>query len=348
MDFTLLRLLLASDVVLAHYRELTGFGQWWSHGFSSTVAVQAFFVISGWIVTASYESSSNVGGFFVRRIARLYPLYAVVVVAQAFFASILMHAPAGSFGEITHYLAANLSFANFLKPSLLGFLDQARVHAINPALWTLKIEVMFYLSVPLLVTFNRWYPRQALAAMFIASTAFYYLVDPISGELAKQLPGQLRFFVAGMVCRRLLAKTSYVQKLPKAVCLLLTLTGLAAAQFFDGNYAFAFFQPLFVAIFVVAAVRLSPKLSHVPDISFGVYLIHAPIIHFLHQDGIGLLEPGPHGLAVVLLATLAFAIVGSYAIEQPAIRLGHRLSQHLSERRNARFKSAVESLNEAK
>jgi peptidoglycan/LPS O-acetylase OafA/YrhL len=346
VDFTLLRLLLASDVVLAHYRELTGFGQWWSHGFSSTVAVQAFFVISGWIVTASYESSSNVAGFFVRRIARLYPLYAVVVIAQALATFIIMQAPAGSFGEIAHYLATNLSFANFLQPSLLGFLDHARVHAINPALWTLKIEVMFYASVPLLVALTRRYPREGLLAMFAASTAFYYLVEPLSGELAKQLPGQLRFFVAGMICRQLLTKTSYIQDLPKIGCWLLALTGLLAAQFSDGNYALAVFQPVFVALFVVAAVRLSPRFKN--DFSFGVYLVHAPVIQFLHQYGVGLLEPGPIGLMMVLLITALLAFAGSYAIEQPAIRWGHRLSQHLSARRNARFKSAVESLHEAK
>ena len=72
MDFTLLRLLLAFVVVFTHFHGITGTSIGWVPALSSTVAVQGFFVVSGWIVTASCESSASDGGFFVRRLARLY------------------------------------------------------------------------------------------------------------------------------------------------------------------------------------------------------------------------------------------------------------------------------------
>lgn len=332
MDFTLLRLILASDVIVAHYRELTGFHPWWLIGFSSTVAVQAFFVISGWIVTASYESSSNATGFFVRRMARLYPLYAVVVLLQAVGAIILMHAPDGTVTEVLHYLALNLTFANFAKPSLLGFLDTAKNHAINPALWTLKVEVMFYLSVPLLVMLKRRYQFKALCGIFIASTIFYYITQPISAEVAKQLPGQLRFFVVGMMCKHLIEKTVYVQNLSKFSCFTLGVFGLTTAQYFDTNKSFGMLQPFFVAALVVGFTRISPKFKRFPDISFGVYLIHSPIIQFFHDYGNGLLEPGNYGIFITIFAVAVLSILAAYMIEQPAIRWGQKISRRLTGR----------------
>ena len=327
MNFTLLRLLLALSVLFYHYRALTGDASI-TFGISATVAVQAFFVVSGWIVTASFESSKNVGAFYVRRVARLYPLYAVVVIAQAAFV-VAWAAPAPNVGsELTSYLAANLGFANFLKPTLLGFLDGARVTAINPSLWTLKIEVLFYLSVPLWVWLTRRFGWQALLGLFIASTLFCYAAEPAHASIAKQLPGQLRFFVAGMACRALFAGRSPPSIMHPALLASIGLAGLVLAQRFDSSAAMTAIQPIFVAAAVVAAARLLPVFERLPDISYGVYLLHAPLIQFTHATG--LLTPGPMGLLAVLALTTVLSLIAHYAIEQPAIRAGQRGSSRLS------------------
>jgi peptidoglycan/LPS O-acetylase OafA/YrhL len=336
MDFTLLRLLLALSVVFAHYAALTGAGPaWLAWGLSSTVAVQAFFVVSGWIVTASCEASSSNAAFLVRRLARLYPLYAAVVVAQT-VAVLALQGWGGNAGEeLVRYLAANLGFANFLKPTLLGFLDGAKVEAINPSLWTMKVEVAFYLSVPLLVMLNRRFGVRALVALFVASTLFVLWAEPLSAELAKQLPGQLRFFVAGMLGRVLMQGVRGQgaregNRLDRGLLAAAGIAGLMLAQHFDRSHAAAALQPLFVLAAVTAAAVLLPAWRRMPDISFGVYLLHAPLIQFNHQ--LGWFAPGTPALAAVLALTLLLALAASFLIERPAIRAGARWSQRFSDR----------------
>jgi peptidoglycan/LPS O-acetylase OafA/YrhL len=333
MDFTLLRLLLALAVVFAHYGFMTDVSPWWAHGLSATVAVQAFFVVSGWIVTASCEASSSNAAFFVRRMARLYPLYAAVVIVQAFVVLCLQGWPRDAWGEVIRYLAANLGFANFAQPSLLGFLEGARVDAINPSLWTMKVEVAYYACVPLMVMLGRRHGTRALAGVFVASTLFYCFVGPVSAELAKQLPGQLRFFVAGMLGRLLMQGAWNPKRLNPWVIGAIGAAGLALAQRFDSGYTLAALQPFFVLALVVAGGALLPAIHDAPDISFGVYLLHAPLIQFTHQTG--WLRPGAGGLASVLALTAMLALAAHYLIERPAIRFGARWSRRISGRRRS-------------
>jgi len=329
MNFTLLRLLLALSVLFYHYHPITGYAGG-VHGMSATVAVQAFFVVSGWIVTASYEASSTMAAFYVRRMARLYPLYAAVILLQAAFVIAWAAAPPETGRELLHYLAANLSFANFLKPTLLGFLEGARVPVINPSLWTLKIEVLFYLSVPLWVLLARRFGWRALIGLFVVSTLCYYAAEPFHAGWAKQLPAQLRFFVAGMACRRLLSAGVPQGSVARALLGVAGVAGLVLAQTFDSSDAMATFQPVFVAVFVAAAASLLPVLRGLPDISYGVYLLHAPLIQFTDQTG--WLTPGAGGLTAVFFLTVGLSLVAHYAVERPAIRAGHRWSSNLSTR----------------
>ncbi|WP_157269984.1 acyltransferase family protein [Azohydromonas aeria] len=344
-DFTLLRLLLALSVVLAHFRELTGQHDAAFTALSATVAVQAFFVVSGWIVSASYEASSSAGAFFVRRMARLYPLYAAVVLAQAAIAFALVMPRPGAFEELLQYLGANLAFANFLKPGFLDLLDGAPVGAINPSLWTMKVEVLFYLSVPLWVLLARRLGSGGLVLLFCASTAYATVVEAASEELARQLPGQLRFFIAGMLCRRLWHPAPQAAPRRPLPLALLGVAGMLLAQRFDQPGAMSALQPLFVAAFVAASARLLPRLPALPDLSFGVYLLHAPVIQFAQHAGV--LPSGAAGLASVLAVTLLLSMAANRWIEEPAIRAGARLSRRLSSPGAAQV-AAIAPLKEVK
>lgn len=321
VDFTLLRLLLATAVMVAHFREIVGGAPSWAVGVSSTVALQAFCVVSGWVVSGSYLQSGTLGGYAIRRSARLLPLYVIVVMVQALLVVLLWSRPENWLSELTVYLGANLAFLNFLKPTLLGFLEGARVAAINPSLWTLKVEVMFYLSVPLCAFLTERYRWWAVAGLYASSVAYVYFVAPVSGELAKQLPGQLRFFLAGMACRMIFERGVPVRTATSRLGMAaLALAGLWVAQRYEWSRPMLALQPLAIAALVVGAAYLLPAMGKLPDLSYGVYLLHAPVIQFTQQ--LAWLPAGPDAFVPTILLIFVLSLAAFYAIEQPAIRAG--------------------------
>lgn len=149
-----LRLILASIVVLFHVSALTNlpafsyFGKYCSPHF----AVRSFFVISGLLIYRSYSRSSSGASYLEKRFRRIYPAYFITIVLSAIaLCPLSLTAPAQYFGVgFWKYLGANLVFLNFLVPTLPGVFCSNSVTAVNGALWALKIEVVFYLSVPVL------------------------------------------------------------------------------------------------------------------------------------------------------------------------------------------------------
>jgi peptidoglycan/LPS O-acetylase OafA/YrhL len=152
-NFDLLRLLFAGTVCLVHVHELSGVpGLAWTGFFlSSAVAVKAFFVVSGFLIFMSYERSSSLVSYTKKRVRRIYPAYFMVVLLCALSLVFVSTKPLMEYLSVAwlKYLFFNLVFLNFLQPGLPGVFESNHLSVVNGALWTLKIEVMFYISPPL-------------------------------------------------------------------------------------------------------------------------------------------------------------------------------------------------------
>ena len=127
-------------------------------------------------------------------------MYFCVVLVQTVIMLALL--PGGPFSEphaTLRYLAANMLLANFLQYDIGGVLTGCITRASIPSLWTLKIEIGFYLIVPLIFVAIRRWGWPTLAAIFRSLRRLLhrtlYMGDV---RLARQLPGQLQFFVVGM------------------------------------------------------------------------------------------------------------------------------------------------------
>ena len=169
---------------------------------AAELSIQGFFIISGALVLGSLIRSQSLGGYAEKRIRRLMPAYAVIILIPAIISLILT----GQFRDVISYVLPNLAFLNFFEPTLPGLFEGHRNPAVNGALWTLKIEVMFYAALPVIWWFIRKpgaLCKLAWVAMFVGAEIwrqyFLHLDHPLSAQLGRQLPGQMGYFAMGML-----------------------------------------------------------------------------------------------------------------------------------------------------
>jgi len=323
-NFDLLRVLFAVIVVLVHAYVLSESDVLapLSLFLSSVIAVKSFFVVSGFLIFMSYENSRGLGSYFSKRIRRIYPAYFSIVVLCSLLGFFVTEVSVSNYFSIDwlKYLLANLLFLNFLHPELPGVFSGNPIHAVDGALWTLKIEVMFYLSVPIFVwSMRKWGYWQMLLTLYIASFAYVALVElwgirtgsDIYLELQRQFPGQLMFFIAGAVLYYYLDvfKRYWLWLLVLAI-IIMPIRHLAPVLYLE---------PIALAIIVIYFACLFSYLGHFGkygDFSYGIYIVHFPILQVLVAEGV--FESSPiMALLFAMLLVLICAYLFWHYIEKP-------------------------------
>lgn len=309
-------------VCLVHTSVLSGYQslQWLSQNLSSSSAVKAFFVVSGFLILMSYERSTSLKSYFSKRIRRIYPAYFVVIMLSAFGLFLVSSKNFTDYFSIDwlRYLAANLSFLNYLQLTLPGVFDANRLNAVNGALWTLKIEVLFYLTVPLIALLCRRFSVLPVLLLFyglsILYTAFFLRAaqhgDPLLNmEISRQLPGQLVYFMSGAFYYY------YFSLFEKRIHFFLV--GAVSVLLVNSIYPLPIVEP-FAFSTIVVFLGLFGYVGHFGkhgDYSYGVYILHCPIIQLLLLVDWFQTRPG-YFLAAVIVSTLMGAIILWHWVEK--------------------------------
>lgn len=329
-NFDLLRLLLAASVCLVHAHTLSGYQSlhWIPALLSSEIAVQAFFIVSGFLIFMSYERSSSVASYSGKRLRRIYPAYFAIVMLCAlslWSVSSLSISEYFSAGWLK-YVIANLLFLNFIQQNLPGVFAGHTLDAVNGALWTLKIEVMFYVSVPIFVyLFRRLGHARVMLATYILSLLYTGLLSwqaqrtgsGLYVELARQLPGQLTYFMAGA------ALYYYLPWFERHVA---PIVGFAALIFLIRLYfPVTAFEPIALAALVTcfSLYGYLGNFSKYGDFSYGVYIIHFPVIQLFLHFGISKDQPLLFLLLVVLTTLLGAALMWHFVEKRFLLRNNH-------------------------
>jgi peptidoglycan/LPS O-acetylase OafA/YrhL len=337
-NFDFLRFAFALIVVFSHIVDLSLAPslQFLKPFFDSHVSVTGFFVISGFLITSSYLRSSSMSSYFEKRARRLLPAYIMVIVLSVLIFSIFSSLSIGSyFGskQLYAYLLSNLLFVNFIQPCLPGvFLDNAYC-AVNGALWTIKVEVGFYLVLPLILYGLKHVPNKLmyLLGLYLLGLIYQYGLSYLMevwpaksnmlNTLKHQLPGYLTYFMAGII---LFQYQDYIKQ--KRL-----VWGVIASVVFVVEYAVGMevFRPLAMAILIgnfAFGFSYLNNFGKYGDVSYGIYILHFPIIQCLVSLGFfDLFNPFILLIAIVILVVL-LGFLSWHLIESRFIK---RRSLHL-------------------
>lgn len=319
-NFDLVRFWLAMTVCLVHAAQLSGEPalRLLELALSSELAVQGFFAVSGFLIVMSYERSSSLRAYFEKRARRLVPAYVVVVVLSATLLKAFSEAQYFYFTQAWwSYLAANLSYLNFLHPTLPGVFQHNGNPAVNGALWTLKIEIGFYLMVPCFVWAVRRYGAVAVILAGYLLSAGYSA--SVSGSLQHQLPGEWRFFMVGAACHY-----GWSRLLRHRFALIASACAILAAKHV---LPLPLIEPVAVGLLVICAGSFFylGDFGRYGDFSYGIYILHFPVIQTLVSLGAFQSQPWPALFTAVTL-TLSGAVLMWHLVE---CRFLHRTGGHL-------------------
>jgi peptidoglycan/LPS O-acetylase OafA/YrhL len=288
-NFDLLRLVLATVVAFVHFSDLTGlelvyFGKYLSSG----VAVDSFFIISGFLIFMSYESSNSLSIYFQKRLRRILPAYiAVIIICSVLLYLISSKSFSQYFNlEFFKYILFNVLTLNFLQPTLPGVFVDHHIPAVNGALWTIKIELMFYCCVPIIFfimsKINRVF---TFFSIYLSSVIYSVLLTYIYAKtghelydrLERQLPGQLCFFVSGGFLYM------YYSKIMKYNFILLFISILIVVihKYYFNLYLLYPFTLAFIVIYFANIFPCLGKFGKFGDFSFGIYIWHFPVLQTL-------------------------------------------------------------------
>jgi peptidoglycan/LPS O-acetylase OafA/YrhL len=133
--------------------------------FGAKAAVVGFFLVSGYSIAGSLGRGRS--GFYRRRFVRVYPIYAVALLmalALEFLLPAVVQMPRGDPTERHGLIAA---FGNFF------FLQTFVVKPIsfNVAVWSLAIEVSYYLVAPILDHLPKWVVPAVIAISSVSYAA---------------------------------------------------------------------------------------------------------------------------------------------------------------------------------
>lgn len=288
-NFDFLRFLFSFLVVLGHTIILSRQPEFQNSFLAAmpNYSVYCFFIISGFLVYSSIERLGNLKKYFINRIKRIFPAYFAVVIFFSFFLFFFSAASAHQYfsPQWLKYLGANLIFLNFIEPCINFIFSNNYLCAINGALWTIKVELIFYAFIPLLFYFTKGMSvcrkNLVLIFLYILSTVYFSVVSGMEKYvLAKQFPGCLNYFVTGIM---LYVNIGFFKKkinwfLPIAIFAVF-LEKVILLQ----NLATPF--ALGIIIFWLAFLKLPLKnFGKYGDFSYGMYLVHFPIIQIFVQE----------------------------------------------------------------
>ncbi len=318
---TVVRWLLAGAVAIGHVFLLTeGFEPLRIHEWTASyMAVNGFFVLSGLLIAKSLHMRRDIKAYAMSRALRIYPALIVILLAFVLVFAPLYSSSGNLFSaENWSYLARVLVLGD-PEAAPAAIFESNRDTAFNGVLWTIRFELIAYIAAGIAFLVGALNGLWRTVALFVLVQGAYiaapFIVD--ADAIPAGIMSLLRLssaFLLGMV----LWHWQGARRPPWwSVAGLVGLFALFGGGLFGELLATLALTSLVLRIGLPA--RSSPRLSAMPDFSYGIYIWHYPIMQAVLVSQPGL---GPAGLAVISFPLFLIASgVSWYIVEKPALGL---------------------------
>jgi peptidoglycan/LPS O-acetylase OafA/YrhL len=297
-----------------HWRNLYGYARTWPQWLDlGALGVQFFFIISGFVIFMTLERCQHLFEFWFRRVARIYPAYVVATITT--FMLVNAFGP-DEFHSTPWDAIVGLTF---LTPYVPG------AKFVEPAYWSLVVEMKFYLVIGLVYAASRgrfitaWtlFVGAGLVAYVVGGVQELHPVRSIANHvfLIEYLPN----FTAGIAFYQLWKR----ERGGWQILALLALTNYFIVAS-DRDWQFHMVHAAMIVAFALFALRKLEWLAIRPlvfigGISYSLYLVH----QYIGVSLIAWLKRGLHlpDLAAAAIATLACGILAwglTRLVEEPA------------------------------
>lgn len=292
---------------------LPGFAQELIRG--GYLAVQTFFILSGFVLARSYARAKWEAGDLVRygaaRIARIYPVYLFSLLLVSPFIVETMLKPGRSGAEKMSLLA---DYGMLLQ----GWNDSVKIGWNTPA-WTLSCEFFFYLCFPLIFPLLRNASWKKVALATLAATVTPVLLAHSGIPWRWKPVHHLSDFVAGIAAARIyqLSRKSmegrgawlYLAALAAGIFIIVN-PWVMAGTYGDVSTAL---RPLNVLALLglaysgglLASVLSSRRFDYLGKVSYSMYILHVPVLWWYSYWAMH----GPLHMPMLLAAAIYLALV---------------------------------------
>jgi peptidoglycan/LPS O-acetylase OafA/YrhL len=311
--------------------------------------VDFFFVLSGYLLFWPFARSAfathepvSVRRYALNRALRILPLYYVVVVVL-----LLVQQHGGTFTQWWHF---GLFAENFSTSTL---------YSLDSPMWTLAVEVQFYVLLPVIALLVAGASRGSRAAAisillvlsmasFVSRQLVFWHGHPANSALQSSLVTLFSFFALGMILA--LVRVSWLERAPRWLAGpagrsdLWILCSVPLWALVSWRYSYeaaaglasvlivgACVLPLRRGVFV--AVTENRLLALVGLTSYSIYLLHSPILLAITNHSVtstvfgGAVPTTAHFLKLLAAGAAITCVVSALtyrAIEAPALRLRRR------------------------
>jgi len=299
------------------------------------IAVNYFFVLSGFVLTLVYRDVRlSYGDFIKRRFARIAPVY--------YLALLLAVLPILYFHYFKHALRLEHNF--YFKFILSALFLQAYIPGyalvLNGVAWTISVEFLFYFLFPFLVVLlkkSRVFIVLTIVLFVISQSVEIFLAHNESEIYVQRLGffffnpvAHLNEFMIGMTGAYfyfLIKDKDYFKSRLISLGLLAIIVVLIHLLSSNAVILSALLVPIFMLLIIAVAVE-NPKLLNwtplvfIGEISYGIYILQRPV-HYYVVDQINSKYfhlTGSSLFYIYFLSLLAISSLSYYIIERPLRR----------------------------